>query len=77
MFRLALPVRGAGAALAVAGLVFVGPTHCAATNYKALRTDIESLIDAVDEKKDDGTSIAPTFVRLAWHWCVAALAKSP
>ena len=31
------------------------------------KEDIIKLIEDVDEKRGDGTSIGPTFVRLAWH----------
>jgi catalase (peroxidase I) len=32
-----------------------------------VKKDISALIDADDEKRGNGTSIAPTLVRLAWH----------
>lgn len=33
----------------------------------AAREDIKKIIEADEEKRADGTSIGPTFVRLAWH----------
>ena len=33
----------------------------------AMKKDICNMIDAVDEKRGDGTGIGPTLVRLAWH----------
>lgn len=32
-----------------------------------IKNDIKSLIDEVDETRNDGTGIGPTLVRLAWH----------
>jgi len=34
---------------------------------KKVKKDIIDTIEAEDAKRDDGTSVAPTFVRLAWH----------
>lgn len=36
-------------------------------DYDAVRRDIAAAIDAEDEKRQDGSSMAPTIVRLAWH----------
>jgi len=36
-------------------------------NYTAVKKDIIDVIDKEEEKRSDGTSIGPTFVRLAWH----------
>lgn len=38
-----------------------------AVNMVALKKDIATAIDAEDSKRGDGTSIAPTLIRLAWH----------
>ena len=43
-------------------------TECAAADPHAeVRKEIAALMDAHDEKMNNGTSIGPTFVRLAWH----------
>jgi hypothetical protein len=64
--------------LALASALFVGATsflyltsfqeatECE-PNYKAVKEEIAKMIEAYDEKIDDGTSIGPTLVRLAWH----------
>jgi cytochrome c peroxidase len=36
-------------------------------DYKKVKADIVAAIEADDEKRGDGTSMAPTLVRLAWH----------
>jgi len=36
-------------------------------DIKAVKKDIEAAIDETDSKRDDGTSVGPTLVRLAWH----------
>lgn len=36
-------------------------------DYKKVKADIVSAIEEADSKRGDGTSIAPTLVRLAWH----------
>jgi hypothetical protein len=47
--------------------------HCGALDFlfgnktESCKTDIKGIIDTVEEKRGDGTSIAPTFIRLAWH----------
>lgn len=38
-----------------------------ANDFESIREDIENMVDADFEKRDDGTSMAPTLVRLAWH----------
>lgn len=38
-----------------------------AFNVSAIKADIVKLIEDEEEKRGDGTSIAPTLVRLAWH----------
>ena len=37
------------------------------TDYANLKKDIVAAIEAEDNKRGDGTSIAPTLIRLAWH----------
>jgi len=37
------------------------------TNVDTLKKDIIKAIEAEDAKRGDGTSIAPTLIRLAWH----------
>lgn len=41
--------------------------EAAGVDIAKLKKDISNAIDAEDEKRDDGTSIGPTLVRLAWH----------
>jgi len=36
-------------------------------NYDAVKKDISDAIDADEGKRNDGTSMGPTLVRLAWH----------
>jgi cytochrome c peroxidase len=36
-------------------------------DYNAVRRDIAKAIQIEDDKRTDGTSIAPTLIRLAWH----------
>ena len=38
-----------------------------AVDIKKLKSDLADLIDADSEKRNDGTSMGPTLVRLAWH----------
>lgn len=38
-------------------------------NIEAVKKDIVAAIEAEDKRRDDGTSIGPTLVRLAWHSC--------
>ena len=41
-------------------------THCE-PNYAAVRAELVKMIEDYDEKVDDGTSMGPTLIRLAWH----------
>lgn len=41
--------------------------NAASFDINKVKKDITTLIEVEDEKKGDGTSIAPTLVRLAWH----------
>lgn len=38
-----------------------------AVDLKAVRNEITNVIDTDAEKRGDGTSLAGTFIRLAWH----------
>ena len=62
---------------AIAGLVVIAASTKPAENsffsspapldLKKVKSDICDAIEAEDSKRGDGTSIAPTLVRLAWH----------
>jgi cytochrome c peroxidase len=47
------------------------PAHCFFGLFESAtdkaKKDIIKIIDDEAERRDDGTSIAPTFIRLAWH----------
>ena len=49
------------------------PVFVASCDEASARSAIAKLIEDSEEKRDDGTSMGPTFVRLAWHssgtWC--------
>lgn len=47
------------------------PAHCdqAAVDLAKVRASILQVIDEDAEKRGDGTSLAGTFIRLAWHAC--------
>eukprot|EP01032_Pedospumella_encystans_P007653 gene7653-9158_t len=47
-----------------AGLFSTSP---APVDFKKVRADLAAAIEAEDAKRGDGTSMAPTLVRLAWH----------
>lgn len=58
--------------VAAAGTVLLFPTEkahakSAAVDVSAVRKSIADVIEADAEKRDDGTSLTGTFVRLAWH----------
>jgi hypothetical protein len=42
-------------------------TPAAAVDVAAVKKDIAAIIEADTEARGDGSSIAGTFVRLAWH----------
>jgi cytochrome c peroxidase len=42
-------------------------TATCSPNYDALKKELITMIDAEEEKRGDGTSIAATLIRLAWH----------
>ena len=39
----------------------------ATIDVEKVKKEISAMIEVEDEKRADGTSIAPTLVRLAWH----------
>ena len=50
--------------------VFLNSSEAAANkniDISAVKKDIIKLIEADNDFRDDGTSVAPTLVRLAWH----------
>lgn len=49
------------------GVAMYQVTFSATTDIAAVKKDIAAAIDAEFEKRGDGTSMAPTLVRLAWH----------
>jgi catalase (peroxidase I) len=42
--------------------------EAAKTDMNQVRQSIVELIESDAEKRGDGTSLAGTFIRLAWHW---------
>ena len=44
-----------------------GPNKMSKDAISKAKADIIAAIEAEDEKRDDGTSIGPTLIRLAWH----------
>lgn len=70
MFRRLLHPRSVATVAGVTLAVKIRNADCSPwwwpipVNYKALRADIEKLIDADEERRNDGTSIAP--VSAAW-----------
>ncbi|CAM9282939.1 unnamed protein product [Sphacelaria rigidula] len=59
-----------GASALLAGATFTqSRVHAAApaVDYAAVEKDLVEMMEADDAKRDDGTSIAGTLVRLAWH----------
>lgn len=58
---------------AMAGLALYGSmqdTHAkeANVNLDKVRESIVQIVEDDSEKRDDGSSLAGTFIRLAWHW---------
>jgi cytochrome c peroxidase len=43
------------------------PAAPAVVDYKKVKEDIIAAIEAEEKKRNDGTSIGPTLIRLAWH----------
>jgi hypothetical protein len=40
----------------------------ATVDMKKVREAIMDVVESDAEKRNDGTSLAGTFIRLAWHW---------
>ena len=45
----------------------ISDLHHFISRHSLVSIDIIKMIEEVDEKRGDGTSIGPTLVRLAWH----------
>lgn len=56
-----------GGAALVGGVVSLRVVSNDGVNYDAIRKDLSDAIDADEARRNDGTSIGPTLVRLAWH----------
>ena len=68
--RSTIAILGTGIATAVAAIHLNGgasPFAVCDPNFAALKKELVSMIDAEEEKRGDGTSIAGTLIRLAWH----------
>mmetsp|Transcript_13212 Transcript_13212/g.22000 ORF Transcript_13212/g.22000 Transcript_13212/m.22000 type:complete len:343 (+) Transcript_13212:98-1126(+) len=54
---------------AVLSAALADNTECGffGVDIKKVKADIEAAVEADNEKRGDGTSIAPTLIRLAWH----------
>ena len=70
--NVAMPLAAVAAASVVAGGETQKPAECGffglfGPNNTAVKKDIIDVIEKEEEKRGDGTSIGPTFVRLAWH----------
>mmetsp|Transcript_7335 Transcript_7335/g.10941 ORF Transcript_7335/g.10941 Transcript_7335/m.10941 type:complete len:361 (+) Transcript_7335:47-1129(+) len=64
LFATSLTIAGVGYQL------LDNPSEAAAApkiDYENVKKDIADLIEESSSKRGDGTSIGPTFVRLAWH----------
>jgi hypothetical protein len=58
---------------ALAGLALYGSIQDvnakeATVDMKKVREAIMDVVESDAEKRNDGTSLAGTFIRLAWHW---------
>lgn len=60
-------VAGSIATVGVVAYANYSPISMCAPNYVALRKEIIEMCEKEDERRDDGTSIYGTLVRLAWH----------
>ena len=70
--RLARVLPGAAAATVAVQLSWKQnefKAHCRGSSFDVAKAkkDIVAAIEAEDEKRDDGSSVAPTLIRLAWH----------
>lgn len=67
------------AGVAVAGassfILATSPTEAVAVDNAAVKAAIIKCIEDEDARRDDGTSLGPTFVRLAWH-CAGTFSKA-
>lgn len=63
-----LYLLGFALTVGVVGTVLSPPAHAAGrVDYKKVKEHIIKAIEDEDSRRGDGTSIAPTLVRLAWH----------
>ena len=58
--------------VSIFGLVFYSPFSISQSeskpfNLNDIKEEIKGMIDNDNERRNDGTSIGPTLVRLAWH----------
>mmetsp|Transcript_33787 Transcript_33787/g.43566 ORF Transcript_33787/g.43566 Transcript_33787/m.43566 type:complete len:362 (+) Transcript_33787:762-1847(+) len=69
-------VAAVGIAITSASLVLSSPAEAEAkVDVAAIKAAIIKTIEDEDARRDDGTSIAPTFIRLAWH-CAGTFSKA-
>jgi cytochrome c peroxidase len=70
-------VAAAGMAIASASLVIASPAEAAdaKVDVAAVKAAILKTMEDEDARRNDGTSIGPTFVRLAWH-CAGTFSKA-
>jgi len=71
-------LAAAAAATSVAGAVVLAssvPADCSGVDAAAVKAAIVKCIEEEEARREDGTSIGPTFVRLAWH-CSGTFDKS-
>lgn len=64
------PVRSAvllASAVFLASCALPSAEAAAAIDYSKVKQDILTAIEQEDSRRNDGTSIAPTLIRLAWH----------
>mmetsp|Transcript_66813 Transcript_66813/g.184248 ORF Transcript_66813/g.184248 Transcript_66813/m.184248 type:complete len:221 (+) Transcript_66813:84-746(+) len=66
----------AGAGVVGATTMYLASPASTGSSYdlEAVRAEIEKTIDDEEERRGDGTSIGPTYVRLAWH-CAGTFSK--
>ncbi len=62
--RRAAPVAGLALSASTMYTMQANSSACAAkVDYAAVKKDIVSVIEAEEERRNNGTSIAPTFIR--------------